>query len=178
MNGGAPTRFRVALLSVFRAAAADRARGHETAPAIRLDRRTGADETTIRDHLARDLENLLGSVSLEASVDLSRYPHVRRSIANFGIVDLGSRNLGERSAEALLRDVKAALVAHEPRLIAGSLRVTARPAPDADRTQRLAFTVTGDLAAEPANLPVAFVAEIDIGNARAGVRPIAAGAKP
>jgi type VI secretion system protein ImpF len=86
-----------------------------------LDRLTGSDEahTRARDPILRDLGWLLNSIPLEVSCGLEAYPHVRRSVLNFGTTALGAA-AGASTIESAVRE---ALVRFEPRIEADSIDV-------------------------------------------------------
>ena len=62
----------------------------------------------------------------------------------------------------LMRDLKAALLRYEPRLIPESVDIRLRNSGE-DEYQRLAFDISAEMAAKPADVPLEFVAEIDTG---------------
>jgi len=86
-----------------------------------LDRLTGSDEahTRARDPILRDLGWLLNSIPLEVSCGLAAYPHVRRSVLNFGTTALGAA-AGASTIESAVRE---ALVRFEPRIEADRIDV-------------------------------------------------------
>ncbi|HET8870297.1 MAG TPA: type VI secretion system baseplate subunit TssE [Aquabacterium sp.] len=58
-----------------------------------IDGRTGVDLHQFKASVAADLERLLNSRRGVEEEDLDAYPHVNRSVANFGIPDFSSRSL-------------------------------------------------------------------------------------
>lgn len=159
-------------MNVFRSAAESRdARGSETTEDFGADRvlssrsverRDGAGEQQLRSNLAADLSSLLGTINLESVEDLEGLDHVRESILNYGMQDMSRFTTSNIENTRLLRGLRNALIAHEPRLIAGSVDVRLRSTSE-DSRQRAAVNITADMAARPVDLPLEFVAEIDIG---------------
>src|SRR5579864_4886042 len=92
------TRLSPPLIHAFRAAhAAKDARkpvelrdeqGDRVIAGRRLRPRQVITEPVLRQEVSRDLDNLLNSVALESTLDLTDAPHVRKSILNFGIPDI------------------------------------------------------------------------------------------
>lgn len=163
--------FQVSLMNVFRQAARERdAKLNHAASdsdgrvlsSRSVERREGAAQSTLRDHLAIDLGNLMATVNLEASIPLTGLDYVRKSVLNYGIPDMSRLTVEDSRNQTLAADLRTALLAHEPRLIAETLRVSLRK-PEADSQQRMAFDITAEMAARPVDVPLEFVAEIDTG---------------
>jgi type VI secretion system protein ImpF len=178
MNDRTNGYFQVSLMNVFRQAARERdaksVAGEvadtdgRTLSRRSVERREGADQATLRDHLAIDLGNLMATINFEATVPLDGLDHVRRSILNYGIQDM-SRLTDETVKDSrVMRDLRATLLAHEPRLIAETLVVKLRR-PEADSKQRMAFDITAEMSARPVDVPLEFVAEIDTGAGKIAV---------
>lgn len=169
--------FQVSLMNVFRQSARDhdaRRRddtvldGDRVMSARSIERREGASQTTLRDHLALDLGNLMSTIHLEAAQDLEGFDHVRKSILNYGLQDLSRLTTDDSRIQKLARDLREALLTHEPRLIAETLKVTLRKT-DSGATQRIAFEIDAEMAARPVDVPLEFVAEIDSGAGKVAI---------
>lgn len=163
--------FQISLMNVFRQAA-DSGDAHEHDVAYEdstdrvlssrsIERREGAGEARLRDHLAEDLANLMSTIHLDAALDLAGHEHVRRSVLNYGMQDMTRHTTDSIRDVRMMQELRAALLAHEPRLIAGTLEIRLRRS-DEDANQRIAFDVTAEMAAKPVDVPLAFVAEIDV----------------
>jgi type VI secretion system protein ImpF len=135
----------------------------------RMAVRTAITEPTLRREVARDLDALMNTIALESSEDLEPFDHVRRSILNFGLPDITHRSIDEMSVEGVGDEIKSALVRHEPRLIPGSIRVVKDPEIN-EAELKVRFVVRAELLCEPLNVPVEFVAdlELDSGNISIG----------
>ena len=127
-----------------------------------VQRREGAGEETLRRQLMDDLTNLLGTISLENVQDLAEFPYVQKSILNYGILELSRISVDGITSPALLRDLKTALLRHEPRLIDETVIVKLRHE-ETDAGQRVSFDVRAEMTAKPVDVPLEFVAEIDVG---------------
>lgn len=125
--------------------------------------RSPITEAALREEVARDLNALVNTVSLESAVDLHAYEAVRQSILNFGIRDLSSRFADQAADGKLVRDVADAIRRYEPRLIAGSIHVSQVVRVD-EPTLTVRLEIAADLTCEPVNVPVVFVADIDVDN--------------
>lgn len=100
--------------------------------------------------VARDLDALLNSRCVDLDGEIERYPHARRSVVNFGIIDLSSLSLLAPDDRALLRDrIRITIERHEPRLT--RVRVTLDVPKETERMLR--FRVDAVLKVHP-NKPV------------------------
>src|SRR5258708_36919907 len=121
------------LMYVFRAAheAKDAAKkvdlrneaGDRIVAGRRLRARQAITESLLRREVSRDLEALLNTIALESTVDMTDFPHVRKSILNFGIPDVTRRTIDEVGVNDIPEEIRAAIVAYEPRLAAASLHI-------------------------------------------------------
>ena len=58
-------------------------------------------ESTLRREVSRDLDALLNTVALDATVDMDDTPHVRKSILNFGLPDIAIRTIDENGLDEI-----------------------------------------------------------------------------
>lgn len=158
------------LMYAFRAAHAARdarkpmdirdAEGERIISGRRASVRASITEPVLRAQVERDLGDLMNTSNLGSTEDLSNVPEVQRSILNFGIPDLSHRTMDDGDRGAIGREIERALVHFEPRLEPKTIRV------DLDRRrtngERLRFIVHADLRCDPVNLPLEFVADIEI----------------
>ena len=128
-------------------------------------KRRGADETVLKRNLAVDLLALVNTIDLGSAVDLTDLDYVGRSVLNFGLYDVAHLTSEEVGVDAIARNLSAALVQHEPRLNAETLRVERDKGFD-DVNQRVRFTVSAEMACDPLDVPIEFVAEIDVGSGK------------
>ena len=157
-------------MNVFRTAARERDAGKKETEvtedggkvlsARSIERRHGAKQSTLRDHLAQDLGNLMGTIHLEAAQSLEGLPYVQKSVLNYGMLDMTRMTTEDFKSGSLVRDLRATLLAHEPRLIPETLVIKLRSL-KADQQQRISFDIRAEMAARPVDVPLEFVAEID-----------------
>jgi type VI secretion system protein ImpF len=109
--------------------------------------------------VARDLDALLNSRCVDLNADIERYPYARRSMINFGIIDLSSLSLLDPDDRALLRDkIRITIERHEPRLT--RIRVSLDAPKDMERMLR--FRVDAVLKVHPNKPPVSFDAMLQL----------------
>lgn len=103
----------------------------------------------------------MNTIALESSVDLSEFDRVRKSVLNFGLPDVGSRTLEDAGVEGIGKEIEEALFNFEPRLDRKSVRAR-RDESIGQEQLKLRFLVKADLRCEPVNIPVEFVADLDL----------------
>ena len=118
-------------------------------------------EAGLRREVMTDLLNLLNTTNLDAAEDLSSAPAVRGSILNYGFPDLSWRTIDENSLNDIAREIEVALADFEPRLARNSIQAKRDISLNADDL-KLRFVVRADLLARPVNVPVEFVAEVEL----------------
>lgn len=164
--------FQISLMNVFRQAARQRDGkvqdqilsddGGKVLSMRSVERREGAGQATLKEHLAQDLANLLGTINLDAVQFLEDFDFVRNSVLNYGMLDLSRLSTEDSRTPKVAKELRAALLANEPRLIEETLVVKLRSF-GADSGQRIAFDISAEMAARPVDVPMEFVAEIDTG---------------
>lgn len=130
--------------------------------ANRNSMRRGATESVLKQDLGTDLGSLMDTINLGSAVALDELPYVSRSILNYGLPDLSPITAGTDSVDTIGVNLKAALLRHEPRLNRKSLSVQ-RNGDSEDAGQRVRFRVHAELISRPLDIPVEFVAEVDVG---------------
>jgi type VI secretion system protein ImpF len=118
-------------------------------------------EALLRREVAHDLDSLMNTVALESTEDLSRHAHVRASILNYGFPDIAHRSIDEISVDDLKDEIRTVLMTFEPRLERGSIRARRDTSVTAEQL-KLRFVVQADLHCEPLNVPVEFIADVDL----------------
>jgi type VI secretion system protein ImpF len=170
-NGALRDRKQVSLMHVFRSAAesgdsrdgrASYRDGDREVTARSKERREGTSEENLRRHLSNDMASLMNTISLDAAVDLSEYPYIQKSVLNFGFGDLSTLSDKNYAASEISRFIRETLIRHEPRLVPASIEIHINK--DAESiTQRLTFDISADMVASPVDVPLDFVAEVDLG---------------
>jgi len=133
--------------------------------AARIDR---FNERAMRASVRRELNWLLNTVNLNAVQDLSRYPHVRTSVLNFGMPDLTGRVSTPAAVQARANDIRNAIRTFEPRLDGDRLQVEARPGVGLDNS--ISYVIRGDITAAVKAMPVQFTANVEVETGAAVVR--------
>ena len=118
--------------------------------------------TRLRECVTRDVAWLLNCVNLGSEEDLAEHPEVARSVLNFGIPDLTGSALSGVDVSVLQRQIRAAIVAFEPRLTAGTLEVTVLADDKRMDRQALVFNITSDMWAQPIPLRLYLKTEVDL----------------
>lgn len=131
--------------------------------------RAAITEPKLRREIAIDLDALVNTINLASSIDLSGYEHVRRSILNHGFPDLTRLSIDEHRVDQIRADMVAVLLGYEPRLIRESIAVERDDS--LDRAElKVRFLVQADLNCEPLNVPVQFVADLELDTGKMAIR--------
>jgi type VI secretion system protein ImpF len=135
----------------------------------RKSARIGISEAELRAELTRNLDMLLNTTNMGSVVDLSELPEVERSIVNFGLPDIVNRTIDENQVENISEEIKTAVLAFEPRLIASGLSVQRDQRTDAG-VLAIRFNVTGDMTCDPVAVPVEFIADLEVGTSKLSIK--------
>lgn len=127
-------------------------------------RRRGIDEKRMRQDLEIDLGALVDTINLAAATDLDGLDYVKRSILNFGLDDLTHITLDSRDVDDIGKQLKSAILAHEPRLTPDSLVI--ERSDDDEVNQHVRFRVKAEMSSKPLDIPIEFVAEVDVGSGK------------
>lgn len=176
------SRLNPSLMYVFRAAhqAKDamklpkwREKDEKGLPALqsRSVQRVAITEATLRREVTRDLDALMNTVSLDSTLDLSEFPIVKKSILNFGLSDIAVRTIDELEAAGLEPVIEKVLRTYEPRLVAASLRIVRDRRIDPIEL-KVRYVVHADLSCEPLNVPVEFVADVEVTTGKIHIFPL------
>ncbi|MCQ0969174.1 type VI secretion system baseplate subunit TssE (plasmid) [Paracoccus sp. TK19116] len=171
----------MSVLQIFRAAAAA-GDARDAAPASqrqgdarmisarRRASREGSDEASLRRDLALDIASLLNTVRLDAAIDLGDAPYVERSVINYGFRDLSSLTRSNETARRIAEAIRETLIRHETRLNPRTIEVRATDR-SSQSDQRLFFDIVAEMIASPADIPMDFVAEVDMGAGKLRMLP-------
>ena len=186
-TGGAqrdPARRQMSLMHVFRFCAETGASrvsvlrptagpGIEAPALVRLHRE-GVSPEELRRNLGVDLAALMNTIRLDAVIDLSDQPRLRGSIVNHGFLDLTAISRSRRAEMAIAEQIRLTLIEREPRLDPQRLTVSLGDQ-DATRTDKLTYRIEAEIRAWPADVPVGFTAEIDVGAGKMRMRGLQTG---
>jgi type VI secretion system protein ImpF len=84
------------------------------------------NEAALRNTVRRELTWLLNTTHLEATQDLTRYPHVKTSVLNYGMPDLTGRVSTPKAIRERTEQIRRGILAFEPRMDPKRLTVEAR----------------------------------------------------
>src|SRR5437667_3031639 len=76
----------------------------------RLRARQVITESMLRREVSRDLDALLNTIALDATVDMEHAPHVRKSILNFGLPDIAVRTIDANGVDEFPGQIRTALI--------------------------------------------------------------------
>jgi type VI secretion system protein ImpF len=128
-------------------------------------RRGGAGEAALKENLAIDLVSLVNTIDLGSVVDLDDLPYVAKSVLNYGLDDIAHLTSDESRVSDVGRNLLTALLEHEPRLKPETLHVERETGFD-DVNQRIRLNVAAEMSSNPFDVPVEFVAEVDVGSGK------------
>ncbi|PTV95971.1 type VI secretion system protein ImpF [Rhodobacter aestuarii] len=144
-----------------------------TPPMVRLARE-GVSPEDLRRHLSIDLASLMNTIRLDSVINLDNQPNVRRSVINHGFLDLTAIARSRRAELAIAEEIRRTLIEREPRLNPDTLSVTLGEQ-DQTRTEKLTYQIEAEIRAYPADVPVGFTAEIDVGAGKIRMRGMQGG---
>ena len=113
----------------------------------------------LKQSVARDMEALLNSRSVDLDESIDHFPQARHSMLDYGITDLSSLSLLDPGDRAYLRDkIRITVQRHEPRL--GHVTVSLDAPSGTERMLR--FRVDARLEVLPTRPPVSFDARLQL----------------
>ena len=135
-------------------------------PGSAQEARSGRGGTVLlRASVINNLNRLFNTVCLEADTDLSACPEVRRSVINFGLPSLSGRSASGLQLRQFERELRAAVLDFEPRLLADTVRVRAlSEGNDINRSTIIRFQIEAQMWAHPAPVALSLRTELDLAN--------------
>ena len=177
-----PVRFAPPLMQAFRASfrAKDAKKiieeRDESGDRIVAGRRSGwrraTNETTLRQELNEDLVSLLNTVNLGSSEDIAEFEFVAKSILNYGLADLTTITIDELAVEDIGEELGTTLIQFEPRLAANSIEIERDRSVDPS-SLNIRFNIRAEMRATPLDVPVSFVADLDMESAKMRISRLA-----
>jgi type VI secretion system protein ImpF len=101
----------------------------------------------LRESVLRDVASLLNALNLETQVDLQRYPHVQRSVLNYGMRSLAGLAAAAVDPVKTAAGIEEAIRRYEPRL--RRVRVAAETRENPQEGHQLAFRIDAELWGQP-----------------------------
>jgi type VI secretion system protein ImpF len=127
----------------------------------RVTTRAPITEAELRRLVGSDISALLNTINLASAEDLTDAPEVRKSILNFGFPDLTGISIAENRVFGVAKLLETALRDFEPRLAPGSIKIRRDETVSAEEL-RVRFLVSAELRVEPVDVPMEFVAELEL----------------
>jgi len=154
--------FRAAHRSRDAKAPADiREGGERVLSSRRMSSRAPISESELRKIVIADVGALLNTVNFDSAQDLSEAPEVGKSVLNFGFPDLARLSIDENAVFRVAQELEQALRDFEPRLVRGSINARRDDTVSPDEL-RVRFLVSAALRMHPVDVPVQFVAEVEL----------------
>ena len=130
--------------------------------------------TRMREVVLRDLSWLFNTTFLSADGSLDSYPEVRRSVINYGLPALSGQTATSVDPVDLEDQVRAAIIDHEPRILADTLKVEALVSElQLDHHNQISFRISGQLWAQPVPLELLLHTDIDLETGRVEIKDLA-----
>lgn len=128
----------------------------------------------MREAVLRDLAWLFNSTRMTDDVNWAAYPHVQRSVLNFGLPTLSGETASTLNVVDLESQVRQALLAFEPRIMASSLKVTALvDEMTMDHHNVISFRITCHLWAQPVPFELMLRTEVDLESGQVEIQELA-----
>lgn len=127
----------------------------------------------LRDAVLRDLSWLFNTANFGSAGQLDAYPEVRRSVFNFGLPIISGQTISSIDPGAVEAQVRQAILDHEPRILAPTLRVEALMSEaQIGQHNQISFRITGQLWAQPVPLELLLHTDVDLETGRVDVREL------
>jgi type VI secretion system protein ImpF len=116
----------------------------------------------------RELAWLLNTTNFESCIPLDEFPQVRTSVLNYGVPDMAGKSLNNRLIQQRARDMRAAVIAFEPRIDAATLDIDV--ADQMERENAITYIIQADVTSAVRAIPVKFRTDIEADSASVTVR--------
>lgn len=116
-------------------------------------------QSQLRESVLRDLNWLFNATRLHDGLDA--WPQVRSSVLNFGLPGISGQPASSLDLQELARELRSMLLHFEPRLIAHTVRVHARPLREA-RHNVISFHIEAQLWSQPVPLEIFMRTDMDL----------------
>ena len=135
--------------------------------AVRM-RRRGFTETQIRQSVIDNMIDIVNTIDLQSSVELKDLEYASKSVLNYGIYDLTHLTSDDSNLPMVEQSVTAALINYEPRIRKETVQVR-RDVEFNDVVQKLRLSIYAEVSYHPLDIPIEFVAEIDLSSGKVGI---------
>ena len=128
----------------------------------------------LRHAVLRDLSWLFNSARLSDSQPLGAWPQAKRSVLDYGLPALSGLCASSVDAVSLEAQVRQAIIDHEPRILAPTLKVEAVvDGEQLDHHNQISFRISGQLWAQPVPLELLLHTDIDLETGRVDIKELA-----
>lgn len=128
----------------------------------------------LRDAVLRDLEWLFNAAAPAAVEGLGAFPRAARSVLGFGLPALSGTTASSIDPPWLEAQVKRAILDHEPRILADSLRVEALVSDlQMGHHNQISMRISGQMWAQPVPLELLLHTDFDLETGRVQIRELA-----
>ncbi len=110
----------------------------------------------------RDLAWLLNSGNFEITENLDKYPEVRTSVLNYGVMDLAGKTVSSMELGELEEQIRKAILVFEPRILPNSLSVRVKIDRQKMSHKTMSFDIEGQLWAQPLPINLYLSTELDL----------------
>ena len=124
----------------------------------------------LREGVIRDLAWLFNSANFESVEDLSDYPHVARSVVNFGLPDLSGKAVSSLDVKEIEKLLKQIIQDFEPRILSNTLRINVSSKESDMSANALTFDIEGEMWSQPTPQRLFLRTEIDLESGAFAVR--------
>lgn len=125
----------------------------------------------LRQSVLRDLNWLFNATQMATLDDLENHPHVANSVVNYGIPAFSGTTVSGVDLRNMEFALHQAIADFEPRLLADSLRVTARHVEDSEHHyNKLSFEIECKLWAQPAPIALLLHTDVDLESGHTAVK--------
>ena len=126
------------------------------------------NEAALRATVRREVGWILNTTNFESGVDLDPYPQVATSVLNYGVPDLAGKALTGRLVLQRARDIRAALIAFEPRIDTATLEVDVSE--QVERENSITFVIKADVRSAVRAIPIKFRTDLEVETAEVMIR--------
>ena len=126
------------------------------------------NEAALRATVRREIGWILNTTNLDAAIDLEAYPQVASSVLNYGVPDLAGKALTGRLVLQRARDIRAALLAFEPRIEPATLEVEVSER--VERENSITFVIKADVRSAVRAIPIKFRTDLEVETAEVMIR--------
>jgi type VI secretion system protein ImpF len=127
----------------------------------------------LREAVLRDLSWLFNTTALSNEGVFDDYPEVRRSVLNYGLPPLSGLTASSIDPPHLEALVRLAILDHEPRILADSLRVEVLMYDrQLDHHNQISFRISGQLWAQPVPLELMLHTDLDLETGRIEIKEL------